>query len=253
MKNILLVAATVVSLAGCAVNPNVSDNKSYTTFIYKPSGTVVSDPRLPVKVAVLPFKDGTEDFTKHGSMFDAESLTFNVARSGIFGIITPLTSELWAKAFADDMAASGSFRSVRFIYSPTELIDEEFYIEGTLEKAYAAGGFTKPSEYVLWLQAVRRSDNRPAWQKRITRELLASRSDFNVCGTKIQCMAERSHEAMNLVMQGMFAEARADFIASQGFATGGSAGLDEPRGEASAPPETTDSVDEIIEKILKKK
>lgn len=253
MKNLLLVAAAVLSMTGCAVNPNVSNNKSYTTFIYKPSGTVVGGPRLPVKVAVLPFKDGTEDFTKHGSMFDAESLTFNVARSGIFGIITPLTSELWAKAFADDMAASGSFREVRYIYSPSELIDEEYYIEGTLEKAYAAGGFTKPSEYVLWLQAVRRSGNRPAWQKKVTRELMASKSDFNVCGTKIQCMAERSHAAMNLVMQGMFAEARADFIASQGFAPGGSTVQDQLRGEVSAPSPATDSVDEIIEMILKKK
>lgn len=253
MKRFLVVALALFSLTGCAVNTNVSDNKSYTTFIYKPGGAVVGGPRLPVKVAVLPFKDSTEDFTKRGSMFDAESLTFNVARSGIFGIISPLTPELWAKAFADDMAASGSFRAIRFIYSPTELSDEEFYIEGTLEKAYAAGGFTKPSEYVLLLQAVRRSDNRIAWQKRVTREFLARKTDFDVCGTKIKCMAERSHEAMNLVMQGMFAEARKDFIAMQGFAPDGSAGLDPLTGEASAPPQSTDSVDEIIEMILNKK
>lgn len=250
MKYLLLVAATVVFMTGCAVNKNVADNKSYTTFNYKPSGPVVGGPKFPVNVAVLPFKDGTEDFTKRGSMFDPESLTFNMARSGIFGIITPITPELWAKAFADDMAASGSFRAVRYIYSPTELSDEEFYIEGTLEKAYAAGGFTKPSEYVLLLRAVRRSDNRPAWQKKVTKELLSRKADFNICGTKIQCMAERSHDAMNRVMQGMFAEARADLVRTI-------APLPGSRSEAgdfpptSSPAPDMESVDKTIEEILK--
>lgn len=247
MKRFFGVALLLISLTGCAVNTNVSDNKSYTTFIYKPGGAVVGGPRFPVKVAVFPFKDGTEDFTKRGSMFDPESLTFNVARSGIFGIISPLTPELWAKAFADEMAASGSFREVRFIYSPTELSDEEFYIEGTLEKAYAAGGFTKPSEYVLSLQAVRRSDNRRAWQKKVTRELLTRKSDFDMCGTKLQCMAERSHEGMNLLMQDMFAEARADFMATQGFVQRGRAELDSA---TTVTPLNPESVDETIESIL---
>lgn len=250
LKQFLGALLLLLSMTGCAVNSNVADNKPYTMFTYKPGGPVVNGPRFPVKVAVLPFKDGTEDFTKRGSMFDPESLTFNVARSGIFGIISPLTPELWAKAFADEMAASGSFRAVRFIYSPTELSDEELYIEGTLEKAYAAGGFTKPSQYVLWLQAIRRSDNRNAWQKKVSRELLTRKSDFDPCGTNIQCMAERSHEGMNRLMQDMFAEARTDFIATQGFTEKGRAELDPAN---TATPLDPESIDETIEMILKGK
>jgi hypothetical protein len=249
MKHLLLLVAIVALTTGCAIIPSTSD----ITFHYKPNKIMVGGPTVPVRVAVLPFKDGTENFTILGSMFDAESLTFNLAKSGIAGIITPLTPEMWAKALADDMAASGSFRAVRFIYSPTELSGEDFYIEGKLEKAYAAGGFTKPSEYVLWLQAVRRSDNRPAWEKRVTRELLTRKSDFDPCGTNIHCMADRSHEGMNLVMQGMFAEARADFMASQGFTPGGIAVLDTQEEGSNAPPLDQESVDETIEKILKGK
>jgi len=250
MKYLLLAVAALITMTGCAVNPNISDKTSGTAFVYKPGEPVGGGPKFPVKVAVLSFKDGTEDFTRRGNIFDAESLTFNMAKSGIAGIITALTPELWAKAFADDMAAAGSFRAVRFVYSQTELSDEEFYFKGTLEKAYAPGGWTRPGQYVLWLQAVRKSDSRPVWEKTITRERLSRKSDFDTCGTKIQCMADRSHEAMNLVMQDMFAEAREDFMATQGFAPRGRAGLDSATAVTPLDPE---SVDETIEGILKGK
>ena len=77
-----------------------------------------------MNIAVLPFKDGTEDFTKRGSTWNPEYLVYNLAKAGVYGQITALTPEFWAKASADDMAASGAFRAVRFIYSPTESTDE---------------------------------------------------------------------------------------------------------------------------------
>ena len=253
MKRILVAAVALVLLAGCVSNKNLAGEGSGMTFVYQPNVPVVGGPKLPVKVAVLPFKDGTEDFTKRGSVFDAENLVFNLAKSGIDGIINPLIPELWAKAFADDMAASGSFRAVRFVYSPSELVDEEFYIEGTLEKAYAAGGWTKPSVYAIGFRAVRRSDNRPAWEKEVTRELMSRKSDFDGCGTKMRCMADRSHAAMNLVMQGMFAEARTDFMAALGSPPGGRSGEDGLPPAASPTPPAPGSVEETIERILKEK
>ena len=252
MKRILVAAAALVLLAGCVSNKNLAGDASGMTFVYQPNVPVVGGPKLPVKVAVLPFKDGTEDFTKRGSVFDAENLVFNLAKSGIDGIINPLIPELWAKAFADDMAASGSFRAVRFVYSPSELADEEFYIEGTLEKAYAAGGWTRPSEYVLGFRAVRRADNKLVWEKKVVREPMSRKSDYDGCGTRMRCMADRSHAAMNLVMQGMFAEARTDLMAALGYPSGDRAGRD-AAGEGISTPRDTESLEQTIERILKAK
>ena len=252
MKKLLVAAVALVLIAGCVSNRNLAGKASGTTFVYKPNAPASGVQKLPVTMAVLPFKDGTEDFTKQGSVFDPESLKFNLAKTGIAGIITPVTPEFWAKAFADDMAASGAFRAVRFIYSPSELVDEEFYIEGTLEKAYAAGGWTKPSEFVLGLRAVRRSDKKPAWEKNVTRELMARKSDFDGCGTNMQCMADRSHTGMNLLMQGMFAEARTDFMAGLGYPSNDRAGRDAVR-EGNSMPRDTESLEQMIDRILKEK
>jgi hypothetical protein len=252
MKRVLIAAVSLVILAGCVSTRNLDGKTSDTTFVYKPNAAASGGPKLPVKVAVLPFNDGTEDFTKQGSVFDPESLKFNLAKTGIAGIITAVTPELWAKAFADDMAASGAFRAVRFIYSPSELVDEDFYIEGTLEKAYAAGGWTRPSEYVLGLRAVRRSDKKRAWEKKVTRELMSRKSDFDGCGASMQCMADRSHAAMNLVMQGMFAEARTDFMAALGYPSLDRAGRD-AAGEGTSTPPAPESTEQTIERILKGK
>lgn len=240
MKKPIFASFFLLILAGCSTN---------TTFVYKPGAPAVGAQKLPVKVAVLPFKDGTEDFLKRGSALDAESLTFNLAKSGIAGFTNALPPVFWAKAFSADMAASGNFRTVHFIFSPTELLDEEFYFAGTLEKANAAGGWTKPSEFVLNLQGVRRSDKRTIWEKRIVRDVIARKSDFDGCGNNFQCMADRSHASMNETMQGMFAEARVDFLRSQDYIVTGRDGQDLVR-EGPTPPLDSESVDEVVKKIL---
>jgi len=253
MKRALIATMVLALSAGCVSNRNLDGNASGITFAYKPNAPVAGGRKLPVKVAVLPFKDGTENFTKQGSVFDPESLKFNLAKTGIAGIITPVTPELWAKSFADDMAASGAFRAARFVYSPSELVDEDFHIEGTLEKAYAVGGWTKPSEYVLLLRAVRRSDKKPAWEKKVTRELMSRKSDFDGCGTSMQCMADRSHAAMNILMQGMFEEARTDLMAALGYPSGDRAVRDASGGEGIPMPRNTESLEQTIDRILKEK
>ena len=243
MKRLLVAGVALVFMAGCGIN---------STFVHKPSAPSAGGAKLPAKIAVLPFKDGTEDFTKRGSTWNPEYLVYNLAKAGIYGQITALTPELWAKAFADDMAASGAFRAVRFVYSPTELTDEEYSIEGTVEKAYAAGATTFPSEFALRLRALRRADNRPAWEKEVTRVWKTPGTIYGGCGIG-QCVVGRYHAAINGVMQGMFVEARTDFMAALGYSSGDRAGEDGLPRAASPTPTAPESVEETRAKILNAK
>lgn len=92
MVRILIAVLFLGMMAGCGVN---------STFVYKPGAPAADRLMLPVKIAVLPFVDGTEDFTRRGSVFDGDSLAYNLAKAGWGGVITALTPELWAKAFAE--------------------------------------------------------------------------------------------------------------------------------------------------------
>lgn len=201
--------------AGCGVN---------STFVYKPAPAGTAGAKLPVKLAVLPFKDGTEDFTKRGTILDPEHLTFNLAKAGVTGSITALTPEFWAKAFADDMAASGDFRSVRFVFDRKEITDEDYYIEGTVDKAYEAGAWTKPSEYALSLRALRRTGGEAVWEKQIVKVRPGYAMDqdpYRGCRLSPQCMIDRLHGFIREMMREMFAEARADLVKTLAFAGAG--------------------------------
>lgn len=251
----LLSSALLVFAAGCGVN---------STFVYKPGPAGGGGPALPMpmKAAVLPFADGTENFTKRGSVFAPETLTYNVAKAGITGTITALTPELWAKSFAEELAAEKIFRSVRFIYSPQELADEDLYIEGTVEKAYASGAWAVPSEYAVAFRAFRRADKQPVWSREVTRMWKTPPELYKGCGMSMQCMVNAVHADTNRMMQGMFAEAAADLAAALGGQP--SAGVSPPAGSAVTAPAGagTDagaggpaggSVDETIERILREK
>lgn len=120
-----LIAGLVLGLlSGCTT----------TRFVYRP-GPAMDGPKFPLKLAFLPFKDGTEGFLYHGSyLSDAETVTYNRAKAGVPDQIDAVTPELWVKSFAEDLTASGSFRAVRFYYSPSELVDEDYCVEGTLDQ-----------------------------------------------------------------------------------------------------------------------
>ena len=255
MKRVPIAAMVLVLMAGCSIN---------STFVYKPGAPAVGGPKLPVRVAVLPFKDGTEDFTRRGSEWNPDTLKFNLAKAGISGQTTALTPDLWAKAFADDTAASGVFREVRFVYSSSEMLDEEFTIEGTVEKAYAAVSSDTASEFAVRLRALRRADNRRVWEKEITRGWKIQRTLYDGCGrTQNQCRADRHHADMNRVMREMFAEARADLVATLAALSGSRGGEGDPPtpaspGEApqykgtSSPP-APESVEQTIDRLLRAK
>jgi len=254
MKRLLIAAMVLGLMAGCGVN---------STFVYKPGASAAGGAKLPVKIAVLPFKDGTEDFTKRGGLFAKEGYTYNLAKSGIGDLITALTADLWAKAFADDLAASGAFRAVRFIYSPSELVDEEFYVEGTVERANTSSAWDTPNEFALGLRALRRADNRLIWEKEVTRAWKTPKSVNDGCWMGQQCIVDRHHAEINGGMQSIFAEARADFVGTLASLSGSRAGEDglppaASPGEArkdkgTSTPPAPESVEETIEKILKVK
>ena len=241
-----LVASFVLLLAaGCSVN---------TEFVYKPGAPMSSAWKLPVKVAVLPFQDGTEDFTSRGSVFDMDALKYNLAKAGWGGVMTALTPDLWAKAFADEMAATGRFQGVRFLYSSSELVDEDLRIEGTLEKATLAGAFVgKPNEFALGLRAFRRTDAHPVWEKKVSRKWINEKETlYDGCGEwEIQCAVDRHHADANRMMQGMFAEAGADLVATLAPLSGRGSGADDLAPASSPAPSPPGSTDGEIERILK--
>lgn len=245
MKRIFLAVTVLFLLSGCAGN---------TTFLYKPSAPTIGAQSLPVKVAVLPFKDGTEDFTKRGNeLLDQERLMYNLAKAGVGSLTTALTPELWAKALADDMAASGDFQAVTFLYSPAEVKDEDFIIEGVVEKANYSGVWARPNEFALSLRALRRVDTVLIWEKKFIREFKSTHPQAppQGCGMSPQCMVDRLHADINGVMQSFFAEARTDLVrtlASPGDRSGQFAPLSVASPQALPAGE---SVDREIERILK--
>lgn len=242
MKRIPITAIALLLITGCSVNDR---------FIYKTSEPVAGVRKLPVKVAVISFQDGTEDFTTRGTIFNG--MTHNLAKGGISIQVTALTPELWAKAFADDLAGSGAFQTVRFVYCPSELTDEEFYIEGTIRKAYYFTDGSKPNEFAIGLRTVRRTDNKIVWEKEVTKSWNLPNGIFEGCGLGQQCKNNRLHAEINKVMQGTFAEAREGLVRAltplpKSQARKG--GLP-PAESRTSPPVGQESVEGTIDRILK--
>jgi hypothetical protein len=237
-----LAVMVLVSLAGCAVN---------STFVYKPGTPAPGGPQLPVKVAVLPFKDGTEDFTDRGSVFSNGQ--YNLAKAGISASVTALTPELWSKSFAEELAASGAFRSARFVYGPSEFVDEDVFVEGTLKKAYAGKTFDDLNEFSLFLKASTRSDKRIVWEKEWTKEWRTRKDLYAGCGMGIQCAVDKYQGEYNKAMQEIFAAAGADLAATLASRSGSRPAEGGVPPAASPAPQAPESVEDTIDKILKGK
>lgn len=246
MMKLPVAVAVLLLLSGC-VN---------TTFIYKPAPPAAPPAPLPVTIAVLPFADNTENFTQRGGIFiDQKNLTFNLAKTGLSGTINALTPDLWGKALADEMSASKRFQGVRFVYSRSEVAQEDLYIEGTLESASIAGTIDRPSTFALALRALRRGDNSLAWATNLTKTW--SWRSYEGCGLGLQCTIDRFHGDVHDAMQGLFLEAIADLAATLSGSAGNKVNSS-ALPNAIVPVEPTPqpaagSVDETIENILKEK
>jgi len=214
-------------------------------FVYRPGGPAAGAAPLPARLAVLPFEDGTEPYEMKGSRFSPDGLWFNLARGGIGGTIEPVTAPLWARSIAQELGASGRFRSVRFHMEAGEVVDEDYVVTGALARADISGAPQVPSTFELRLAAARRQDGRRVWERVVTRSILGDKEEYDGCGSSLSCMNERSHAFLNRVLAGMFEEAGADLARTL---------AGKPGAAATAPgPAAAEPVDETIRRILEGK
>ncbi len=235
----LAVAAGLALAAGCSVN---------TKLVYVPNPPAADAPKLPAKVAVLPFEDGTENFTYRGGLFGKGQ--YNLGKAGVAGGMGALPPEFWGKSFADELAASGTFRSSRFVYGRSEVREEDYLVEGTLKKADFASSWEFPNAILASFRATRMSDGKRVWEK----ESGASWESPDVstaCAVSMKCSIGKAHEDWNRRMNAVLAEARKDFVAAlAALAEGGPGGSAGPK---AAEQPAGEPVDRTIENILKGK
>jgi len=227
--------------AGCAQT---------TPFIYRPGGPAAGAVALPARLAVLPFEDATEAYEKKGSVFKPETLWFNLARGGIGGTIEPVTAPLWARSFAQELAASGRFRAVRYCTEAAEAVGDDYLVSGVLLHADVGGAFESTSRFELRLSAVRRQGGQRVWERTVLRTPKGDRQEYDGCGASVTCMNERSHASLNRMLADMFEEAGADLASAIAGKAGARPAAVPPAGGKPAPAEP---VDETIRKILEGK
>ncbi len=209
MKRLLILFLSASFLAGCS-----------SGFVYQRKPDPTRDaPKVPVKVAVVAFQDGTEDFTSRGNIIGGH--LFNLARTDINGFslntgaafsVSSLPAAQWSKSLAEDLDASGAFRSVKFVFGPSEVTDEEIVVEGSLTKANFTTIDDKPDEFLLHLKVHRMPG------KAVVREGDAGKSGIRPPGLTSGCfgyggcVVDRIHGYLNGVMQGIFTDIRRDLV-----------------------------------------
>jgi hypothetical protein len=208
MKKGLILFLSASILAGCS-----------SGFKYQRKEDPAQDgPKVPVKVAVVAFEDRTRDFTSEGNIFSGS--VFNLARTDINGLslntgaafsVSSLPAANWSKSLAEDMAASGAFRSVKFVFGPSEATDEEVVVEGALTKAYLTTIKDKPDEFVLHLKVRRMTDNTVVLERDVGRTGVRPPGLTSGCLWG-GCHIDRISAYLNGIMQGIFADVRRDLV-----------------------------------------
>jgi len=240
MMRFLITALVLASLAGCGVN---------SSFVYKPSMPEEGARKLPVKVAVLAFADGTGEYTRHNSSTGGY---VNLAKTGIDYGIGAFPPNQWGKAFADELKASGEFREVRFVFDLSEGANDEVIVAGTVTKAdVPLPGSSDPVRFSVSLNARVGRDGQIFWEKPVAREDAAEGGYATGCGFDRQCAIDRRHAHHNDVLRGMFLEASADLATSLSSRSGRQGKEDVlPPGVSPLTVPSMESVDETIEGIL---
>lgn len=240
MKRLLIVFLSASFLAGCS---------SGLVYQRKPNPSQ-DGPKLPVKVAVVAFEDGTRDFTREGNLFGG--YVFNLARTDINGTwintgaafsVSSLPAVRWSKTLAEDMSASGAFRSVKFIYSPSERTDEEIIIEGALTKAYYTTITDKPDEFVLHLKVRRMPDNTVVREGDAGKIGVRPSNLTSGCFMYGGCVIDRIQGYLSGVMQGIFEDVRRDLVRAI---------APPPPAEKKFDPPGQESPEEVVKRILGK-
>lgn len=236
---VALALALGAALAACAHTEPLT---------YRPGPPAAGAARLPTRLAVLPLQDGTEDFTKEGSLFQPETLRLNLVKGGVAGTLEPLTPPLWSRALAAELDASGRFRSARFVYEAGEAVEEDLILSGTIRRAYAYGGWDRPGEFEVELRATRRQGGAPAWTRTVIQRPVGSRAAYQACGASVSCMNEVSHAHLNATLRAMFEEAGADLARALSGGARPAPQAPTPTQPGAAPP--PEKVEDTIQRIL---
>lgn len=232
----VVVAVVLTLMTGCGLN---------TRFTYKPDATENKGTILPVNVVVLPFQDGTEDFTVPGLFYYPADGYVNIVKAGFDYRMDALPSPIWGKYLADDLAASGCFRSVRFAMDTSKILKEDIVIEGVILKAYLPVSGNNPSRLAVRLDARNGTAGKVIWQKVISREVAFGGSFDIGCGFNRQCAADRYHRYHNQLFREIFLEARWDLVAALSGAG--------EKTRRTAEGDDSKQIDEVIDNILKGK
>lgn len=236
MKRFLISILIFTTMTGCSIN---------TSFVYEPGAPEMDGPKLPVKIAVLPLQDGTENFTMRGSNLSGGYV--NLAKSGLDYRFNALQADRWGKSFADDLKSSGCFQSVRFIYDAAEAAEDEVIIAGTITKAsLSIQGGPVPSSLAVTLNARLGTQGRVFWEKSVAREESLENGYGVGCGFSRQCAVEQCHTHYNNIVRGVFFEARRDFITTLGRSSSS-------KDEQSSKSTVSGSADRLIEQIIRGK
>jgi len=155
---------------------------------------------------------------------------------------------VWSKFFAEEVAASGLFRSARLVFDPSEAQKEEIVISGTVLEAYFPFEGQLPSRLAVRLEARNKAGNSPFWEREISREVPFGKGFGEGCSPfSPRCGIDNFHGHHNRLLREIFREAARDLAA-----------LLAPRGGGGSPPPPAKaggrtSVDEVIEDILERK
>lgn len=243
---ILIAAAGLLLLGGCSTD---------APFVYRPSQPSTGSRRLPLHVAVLPFPDGN-GATVAGGKRPVDPGRLDLTKVGLFGMIDPVPPEAFAKAFADELAASGRFRAVRSVRTAGDLPDADVRVEVGVEKAAIAASGNVSSEIAIRFRALRGAERLPAWEHIVARRWTDPPDLYEECARAnlkpelaVRCYADRMHERLNDEMRALFSDAGSMLAAALGPPAGDDPGGGEPKpGRPAQPPE---SDDELVERILK--
>ncbi|TRZ97200.1 MAG: hypothetical protein D4R80_07430 [Deltaproteobacteria bacterium] len=245
MKRVLILFLSASFLAGCS-----------SGFVYQRKADPAQDGQKgSIKVAVVAFEDGTRNFTSEGNIISGH--LFNLARTDINSLslspvpvfsvsplftVSSLPAANWSKSLAEDMAASGAFRSVKFVFGPSEVTDEEIVVEGALTKAYLTTISDKPDEFVLHLKVRRVSDNTIVLEGDVGKTGVRPSGLTTTCFTYGGCVVGRINKYLNGIMQGIFADVQRDLVLA----------LAPPPVEKNPVPHGQESPEEVVKRILGK-
>ncbi len=223
-----LIAAGVVFLGGCA---------SYKGFIYQPNPAISEKPLIPVQVAVLPFQDGTPEWNQDGSFCNMTKFPMILSLGEAFqdkDKMPPfIPPERWARDFAQELAASGAFSSVRYAEGGIDP-GADLLVQGKVLRALLHNGILGTSyDYSAEFRAVRALDGAVLWEKTIARKHGASMSD--------------PVELTKALWQSLFGEARDELVKALEVRRSELFG---PKGAPAAPASgTEESVEDILNRI----